>query len=238
MNFGNSIGFLAVGCLTLSACGLGTDANIGDDTRNQQTASGGETSSGGATSSTGGADSTSGGTTSAGGTKGNGGAVSSSGGTAGGAKCGTKVCGAGEYCCNESCGICAAEGSACIEIFCTPDAGPPACPVQTYACQNNYVWSKTECKCVPPSCLGGIVPCPSNSVWSGVTCQCEPKVSVCATDSDCRTESNYCDSCNCLALGTGEKAPVCTGVIVDCIADPCTVNKKKAVCMSGSCVLQ
>lgn len=37
-----------------------------------------------------------------------------------GPKCGTKTCGAHEYCCNSSCGICAPLGSACIQIACTP----------------------------------------------------------------------------------------------------------------------
>ena len=35
-------------------------------------------------------------------------------------KCGTKTCGAGDYCCNASCGICAPEGYACIQIACAP----------------------------------------------------------------------------------------------------------------------
>ena len=38
----------------------------------------------------------------------------------GGALCGTKHCGAGQYCCNSSCGICAPVGSACIQIACSP----------------------------------------------------------------------------------------------------------------------
>jgi hypothetical protein len=33
--------------------------------------------------------------------------------------CGKNVCGAGFYCCNASCGICAPEGGACIQIACT-----------------------------------------------------------------------------------------------------------------------
>lgn len=37
-----------------------------------------------------------------------------------GPKCGTKQCGAKEYCCNASCGICAPLGSACIMIACVP----------------------------------------------------------------------------------------------------------------------
>ena len=34
--------------------------------------------------------------------------------------CGPKVCESGEYCCNESCGICAPIGGACIQEFCGP----------------------------------------------------------------------------------------------------------------------
>jgi hypothetical protein len=32
--------------------------------------------------------------------------------------CGSNVCGAGEYCCNASCGICAPEGGGCIQMVC------------------------------------------------------------------------------------------------------------------------
>jgi hypothetical protein len=32
--------------------------------------------------------------------------------------CGNNVCGAGTYCCNASCGICAPEGGVCIQRFC------------------------------------------------------------------------------------------------------------------------
>jgi hypothetical protein len=37
-----------------------------------------------------------------------------------GVKCGESVCGDGQYCCNESCGICAPRGGACIQLFCEP----------------------------------------------------------------------------------------------------------------------
>lgn len=33
-------------------------------------------------------------------------------------QCGGNVCGAGEYCCNSSCGICAPEGGVCTQQFC------------------------------------------------------------------------------------------------------------------------
>jgi hypothetical protein len=35
-----------------------------------------------------------------------------------GEPCGSNVCGAGEYCCNSSCGICAPEGGVCIQLVC------------------------------------------------------------------------------------------------------------------------
>ncbi len=38
-------------------------------------------------------------------------------------RCGNNTCGAGEFCCNASCGICAPAGGACIQLFCEPDAG-------------------------------------------------------------------------------------------------------------------
>jgi len=37
-----------------------------------------------------------------------------------GKACGENVCTADEYCCNESCGICAPEGGFCIQIACSP----------------------------------------------------------------------------------------------------------------------
>ena len=39
-----------------------------------------------------------------------------------GKECGDNVCGAGEYCCNKSCGICAPDGDFCIMLDCS-DAG-------------------------------------------------------------------------------------------------------------------
>jgi hypothetical protein len=42
--------------------------------------------------------------------------------------CGDNVCGAGEYCCNESCGICAPEGGGCIKLFCQPEPEPTPAP--------------------------------------------------------------------------------------------------------------
>ncbi|NUP10658.1 MAG: hypothetical protein HOW73_31830 [Polyangiaceae bacterium] len=38
----------------------------------------------------------------------------------GGEPCGSSVCGAGSFCCNESCGICAPDGGACTQQVCAP----------------------------------------------------------------------------------------------------------------------
>jgi hypothetical protein len=37
-----------------------------------------------------------------------------------GEPCGQNSCGAGSYCCNASCGMCAPEGAACIQVACAP----------------------------------------------------------------------------------------------------------------------
>jgi hypothetical protein len=56
-----------------------------------------------------------------------------------GTPCGDNVCGAGEYCCNPSCGICAPEGGFCTQQFCesalctTEDCGP-ALGMANYLC--------------------------------------------------------------------------------------------------------
>jgi hypothetical protein len=55
----------------------------------------------------------------------------------------------------------------------------------------------------------------------------------CTGDSDCQLKSDYCDGCNCLALGLGETAPTCTGSTVACLMDPCT--GRAAQCVDGKC---
>ena len=35
--------------------------------------------------------------------------------------CGGNTCASGEYCCNESCGICAPEGGVCTQQVCEPE---------------------------------------------------------------------------------------------------------------------
>ena len=59
---------------------------------------------------------------------------------------------------------------------------------------------------------------------------------VCRTDADCRTFSDYCTGCDCRALSTCAKDPVCSGPGVRCLVDPC--RDKRAVCLAGRCTVR
>ena len=87
--------FLGSGCTGAPNSG-GTGGTAG--------ASMGGSATGGATTHSGGSTSTSGG------------------GATNGVACGTKLCAAGQYCCNASCSMCAPMGAACIQIACDPVA--------------------------------------------------------------------------------------------------------------------
>jgi len=65
----------------------------------------------------------------------------------GGEPCGANVCGAGESCCNASCGMCVPEGNFCIQIACEPqcsesDCGP-ALGMPNYLCDDGSVAGPT-----------------------------------------------------------------------------------------------
>jgi len=59
---------------------------------------------------------------------------------------------------------------------------------------------------------------------------------LCRTDSDCRTFSDYCEGCDCLALGRCDPDPVCKTEGVQCLVDPC--SNQQAVCTAGRCSLR
>lgn len=79
----------------------------------------------------------------------------------GGAACGANVCGAGTYCCNSSCGVCAPKGGACPDVVCAVSAQPEA---------------KQEASAASS---GG--PCGSNYCGKGYFC-CNPGCGVCAPE--------------------------------------------------------
>jgi hypothetical protein len=63
----------------------------------------------------------------------------------GGEACGGVICGAGDYCCNESCGICAPLGGFCTAQFCGEVPGEPCnqvtCGPGEFCCN----WSCSTC---------------------------------------------------------------------------------------------
>ena len=254
MKLRHSFGPVAL-AFTVTACGLGDSADIGNETNQPIGATGGSRSegaggateggggaandtgggkqssggvahgagggmrasggrtpgAGGATQNAGGATQATGGASQAtGGKQGSGGGMQATGGSTGTVTCGSNTCAAGQYCCNASCGICAPMGAACIQIACEPPDAGHTC-VDNVACIKGTSWSPTQCKCVPES-------------------------GTCTTVADCQLVSDYCGGCNCLALSQGQKAPVCTGQMVQCLIDPCQL--KNAACVSGRCVAQ
>jgi hypothetical protein len=59
----------------------------------------------------------------------------------------------------------------------------------------------------------------------------------CGRPSDCRLFSDYCEGCNCRALGVHDADPKCEGTIVTCFADPC-MGKQADCSPAGRCVVK
>ena len=162
---------------------------------------------------------------------GSGGAGGGGGGTGGGggAPCASSgSCEKGEVCTTED-GVCNAPpgcgaGLACPAVCygnCRPANDGPACG--TGRCAAGMVCCNDSCGiCTPPN--------------GGCTKQiCVPPAGACARDADCRLEADYCTGCDCRALATSQKLPVCQGPGVACLVDPC--DRKKAQCVNGACAV-
>jgi hypothetical protein len=89
--------------------------------------------------------------------------------------CGGTYCTVGQYCCNESCGICAPIGGACTQEFCGETCGPTTCGYGEVCCN-------ASCGiCVPPGYACAQAAC---EVCGDVTCRpgescCNPVASIC-----------------------------------------------------------
>jgi hypothetical protein len=88
--------------------------------------------------------------------------VPADGGPANGVQCGTNACVAGEFCCNESCGICAPAGGSCTMQQCLQ----PRAECKTDADCRTFSDYCTGCDCralsnsaPPPVCEGPRVEC-------------------------------------------------------------------------------
>jgi hypothetical protein len=69
------------------------------------------------------------------------------------ASCGSVMCGAGQICCNPSCGICTAPDVMCTQQFCdTPEqAGDAAAPAMS--CDNVRCAGGTHCELLQVQCV-------------------------------------------------------------------------------------
>jgi hypothetical protein len=121
------------------------------------------------------------------------------------AACGPKACKSGEYCCNNSCGICAPIGGSCTREVCQPAANP--CGI-------------SEC-----GSLNGMatIPCPDGGI-AGPVCerasngQCHFVMTTCSnTDYKAACTGcalgEYCDVANC---GRNGEKGVCTPSFQEC----------------------
>jgi hypothetical protein len=88
--------------------------------------------------------------------------------------------------------------------------------------------------CSAVDCGGGYH-CVSNPA---VGCVADDFLRVCGVDGDCTVFNSYCRQCDCLAISTAPNIPPpkCDGNTVQCLVAPCSM--KKAVCVSGECVVK
>jgi len=80
--------------------------------------------------------------------------------------------------------------------------------------------------------------CPPNQVCPKIACYLDcnsHKPGSCTQDTDCRLFDDYCTGCDCRALSTSQKDPVCNGPGVKCFAEPCLNHT--AACVQGTCTV-
>lgn len=136
-----------------------------------------------------------------------------------GQQCGDTVCGAGEECCNASCGTCVPAGGACDQRACEP-GGPPSgelcgnnwCGEGTYCCNPTCGMCVAEGEgCIEPDC--GRQLCDAQDA-AGVGA-CEMVLGVRWTGGTCEVLSG----CSCEGADCGGLFPspeVCESAHLDC----------------------
>ncbi len=99
--------------------------------------------------------------------------------------CGENVCNKGEYCCNESCGLCAPEGGFCTQEYCGPTGS---------ACTTDADCAAVADYCIGCNCLAlGAGELPPVCDGSGVQCfsdPCQGNTAVCL-DGACSLVSAF-----------------------------------------------
>ncbi len=96
-------------------------------------------------------------------------------------KCGDVTCAAGEYCCNESCSICAPKDGSCIMTVCDPKDKPKAAACKTDA--DCATWSSycgdLPCACVAIAKASGPPKCQQPNTVRCLVDPCQKKTAAC-----------------------------------------------------------
>ncbi|MDP9409024.1 MAG: hypothetical protein M3P70_00720 [Actinomycetota bacterium] len=159
--------------------------------------------------------------------------------------CGEAVCGAEEYCCNESCSICAPIGGSCTEQFCGDQCQSDAdCPHRDGDACTGAACEEGTCVYFTVDCVPGFVCCgngecvdvssdPANCGACGTVCDsgvcsdgtCSPTGEGCdegEVDCDGTCVATCCDNNNCggcgIVCGDGE---TCFEGVCDCPSGQC-----------------
>ena len=175
-----------------------------------------------------------------GGNSGSGGSGGSGGGTP--EACGDITCASGQYCCNESCAICAPIGDTCSTQTCTPTGGttaPPLCG--STMCAKDQVCCDPACGlCAASSAACKDVSCTDPGPHPGELCseircpggqRCEYVAITCVTDP-CPPEPTCVPYVPCGGF-TGAKCPG-GGTCIDDYSDECDPLNGDVAC-DGLC---
>jgi hypothetical protein len=143
-----------------------------------------------------------------------------------GEACGTSTCQEGEFCCNESCGICAPKGGGCIQLFCEPepDSGVGGVQCGNVTCAPGQECCNESCGiCVEPGGACIQVECEDRTPASGICVK--NSNDACTTDADCISGGCGGELCFNPAVSDGVSTCECTAPAFKgcgCVSGQCT----------------
>ena len=112
----------------------------------------------------------------------------------GGVACGASTCGAGEECCNSSCGTCVPHGGACTQQYCEPvgdaDAGQCSGVVCSVYCEYGHQLGADGCEICACNPAPVNQQCGDSVCGAGLEC-CNPSCGICVPPGGACTQQ-YC----------------------------------------------